>query len=476
MKYISTRGDKKKKLFSEILLEGLAPDGGLYMPEVYPIFTEQDLNKWRKLSYSDLAYEVFKKFEVDIPDKVLKDICKKSYSEKVFKYSRNKNFNKKIAPVIELEKNLYLQELSNGPTLAFKDMAMQFLGNIFEYVLEKKKQNLNILGATSGDTGSAAEYALRGKKRIKVFMLSPNGKMSAFQRAQMYSLMDENIFNLAVNGLFDDAQDVVKEVSMDSQFKKKYKIGAVNSINWARILAQVIYYVQGYLEVTKNNSEKVSFCVPTGNFGNICAGHIAKMCGLPVAELILATNENDVLSEFFKTGKYRPRSSNETYITSSPSMDISKASNFERFIFDLFGRSGKKVNELFTKLSKDGYFDISNTKEFKELSKFSFKTDSSTHVDRLNNIKYVYGAYKIFIDTHTADALKVALDLRSKNTKTIILETAQAVKFEGVVNQAIGKKVTRHTDFADIESAMQKTFVCNPDANLIKEFIKTNQK
>jgi len=474
MKYISTRGEKKGKKFTDILLEGLATDGGLYMPEKYPQFTDVEIAKWRKLSYSRLAFEVRKKFEVDIPDKDLQKICEKSYNTNVFKFSRNKTLNKDITPTLKLDENLYLQELSNGPTLAFKDMAMQLLGNLFEYVLAKKKKKLNILGATSGDTGSAAEYALRGKKNVNIFMLSPNGKMSPFQRAQMYSLQDENIFNIAVNGLFDDAQDVVKEVSMDKKFKEKYKIGAVNSINWARVLAQVIYYVKGYLSVTKDYTEKINFVVPTGNFGNICAGHVAKMCGLPIDKLILATNENDVLDEFFKTGVYRPRKSSETFITSSPSMDISKASNFERFIFDLFNRNAKQVAKLFKEVNEKGFFDISTTSEFKNVEKFNFISGKSTHADRLSTIKYVLDENKLFIDTHTADAFKVGIELQGKNTKTIILETAQAAKFEEVVKEATGKNVPRPKELEGIESKIQKVYIANPDVSVIKEFIVKN--
>lgn len=474
MKYISTRGEKRGKKFTDILLEGLASDGGLYMPEKYPQFTDSELNKWRKLSYSELAFEVLKKFEVDIRDADLKKICDKSYNANVFKFSRNKKLNKEITPTLKLEENLYLQELSNGPTLAFKDMAMQLLGNLFEYVLNKKKKKLNILGATSGDTGSAAEYALRGKKNVNVFMLSPNGKMSAFQRAQMYSLQDENIFNIAVNGLFDDAQDVVKAVSMDKKFKDKYKIGAVNSINWARVLAQVIYYVKGYSLVTKGNSEKVNFVVPTGNFGNICAGHVARMCGLPIEKLILATNENDVLDEFFKTGIYRPRKSSETFITSSPSMDISKASNFERFIFDLFNRNAKQVARLFKEVNEKGFFDISGTSEFKNIGKYNFRSGKSTHADRLRTIKEVKDKYKILIDTHTADAFKVGIELQEKNIKTIILETAQAIKFEEVVKEATGQNVPRPKELVGIENKMQKVYIANPDVKVIKDFILKN--
>jgi threonine synthase len=240
-------------------------------------------------------------------------------------------------------------------------MAMQLLGNLFEYVLDKRGESINILGATSGDTGSAAEYAMRGKHNVKVFMLSPDGKMSAFQRAQMYSLQDANIFNIAVTGLFDDAQDIVKAVSNDAAFKAKYKIGAVNSINWARVAAQIVYYFQGYFLATESNDEQVAFTVPSGNFGNICAGHIARQMGLPIAKLVLATNENDVLDEFFRTGVYRPRNTAETSITSSPSMDISKASNFERFVFDLVGRDPAVVRELWAKVDKGEAFDLSAT-------------------------------------------------------------------------------------------------------------------
>lgn len=474
MKYISTRGNGGRKEFTEILLEGLSKDGGLYLPEWYPKFSDKDLNSWRKLDYNELVFEILKKFEVDIPDKDLKIICQKSYSKDIFKNSRNKIKSKKISPLVKLEKKLYLQELSNGPTLAFKDMAMQFLGNVFEYVLQRKKLKLNILGATSGDTGSAAEYAMLGKNNIKVFMLSPKDKMSPFQRAQMYSLQDKNIFNIAVEGLFDDAQDVVKKVSMDKGFKKKYNIGAVNSINWARILAQVVYYVKGYLEATKNSGERITFSVPTGNFGNICAGHVARMCGLPIENLILATNENNVLDEFFKTGIYRPRKSSKTYITSSPSMDISKASNFERFIFDLLNKDSKKVKSLMNEITIKGFFDISKTKEFQNISQFGIITGKSNHKDRLRIIKFVNKKYKIFIDTHTADAFKVGLENQDESTKMIILETAQALKFENTVFEALGKKITKNKNFENLENLIQKVYFSKPEEKSIKEFIKNN--
>ncbi len=366
MRYLSTRGNSPTQSFCDILLGGLAPDGGLYLPESYPLVTRTELDAWRQLSYAELAFAILSKFIDDIPPADLKAICDKTYTAEVYCNARPGDNAAEITPVHWLEKengkgSLGLLELSNGPTLAFKDMAMQLLGNLFEYVLAKRGEEINILGATSGDTGSAAEYAMRGKNGVRVFMLSPHGRMSAFQRAQMYSLQDPNIFNIAVTGMFDDAQDIVKAVSNDHAFKAKYKIGAVNSINWGRVAAQIVYYFKGYFAATGgatgSNDEQVAFCVPSGNFGNICAGHIARMMGLPVAKLILATNENDVLDEFFRTGVYRPRGTAETHTTSSPSMDISKASNFERFVFDLVSRDGAKVRELWAKVDAEAVLD-----------------------------------------------------------------------------------------------------------------------
>ena len=297
MKYISTRGQSPAQTFSQILLGGLAPDGGLYLPETYPQLSDADLTAMRNMSYADLAFAILSRFVDDIPAPDLKAIIDKTYRPDVYAYTRPSQQASDITPTLKLEDDLYLLSLSNGPTLAFKDMAMQLLGNLFEYVLSREGKTTNILGATSGDTGSAAEYAMRGKKGIRVFMLSPHKKMSRFQAAQMFSLHDDNIYNIAVNGVFDDCQDVVKAVSNDAIFKAQYKIGAVNSINWGRIVAQVVYYFKGYFAVTDNNAQKVSFSVPSGNFGNVCAGHIARMMGLPIDQLVVATNENDVLDE-----------------------------------------------------------------------------------------------------------------------------------------------------------------------------------
>ena len=474
MKYISTRGNAPAKTFTEILLGGLAPDGGLYLPEQYPQVTRAELDAWRNLSYADLAFAVLSKFATDIPAADLKAIVSKTYTAEVYSNGRVDSNAKDITPLRKLSEGVYLQELSNGPTLAFKDMAMQLLGNLFEYALAKDHAELNILGATSGDTGSAAEYAMRGKRGIRVFMLSPNGKMSSFQRAQMYSLQDPNIFNIAVNGMFDDAQDLVKAVSNDHAFKAAHKIGTVNSINWGRVSAQIVYYFKGYFAATKSNDEQVAFSVPSGNFGNICAGHIARMMGLPIGQLILATNENDVLDEFFRTGVYRPRGTDHTYETSSPSMDISKASNFERFVFDLVGRDGAKVREFWSKVDAGGSFDIKDTEYWHNLSKFHFSSGKSTHQNRLTTIREVWEEYGVMIDTHTADGLKVGLEQRRPSLPLICLETALPAKFAETIQEALGRQPERPAALEGIEDLPQRCEVMDADVATLKAFISSN--
>lgn len=483
MQYVSTRAQDKngaKRSFSQILLEGLAPDGGLYMPDSYPSVTKAELDSWRSLSYAGLAFEILKKFADDIPAADLKALIEKTYTTEVYQNVRPGDSRDAITPLRLLEekdgKKLMLLGLSNGPTLAFKDMAMQMLGNLFEYELNRKNAELNILGATSGDTGSAAEYAMRGKKGIRVFMLSPHQKMSAFQTAQMFSLQDPNIFNIAIKGVFDDCQDIVKAVSNDLDYKARQKIGTVNSINWARVVAQVIYYFRAYLLATNNSEQKVSFTVPSGNFGNVCAGHIARMMGLPIDRLVVATNENDVLDEFFRTGIYRVRKSAETWHTSSPSMDISKASNFERFVYDLLGKDSVRVNELFKQIESKGFFDLSGKPgsdgdEFSQVSSFGFESGKSTHADRLETIRFVQKAYGIMIDTHTADGLKVAREHQQQGVPMIVLETAQAAKFNETIFEALGRNSDRPAGFDKIEDLPQRFTVMPADAEKVKEFI-----
>jgi len=416
--------------------------------------------------YAELAFEVLSLYIDDIPAADLKALCHKTYTVEVFGAP-------KIVPLRPLEKGIWLEALSNGPTLAFKDMAMQLLGNLFEYELARRGETLNILGATSGDTGSAAEYAMRGKKGVRVFMTSPAGRMSPFQQAQMFSLMDDNIFNIAVDGVFDDCQDMVKAVSNDLAFKRKYKIGTVNSINWARLLAQVVYYFAGYFQATQTNNEKVSFTVPSGNFGNICAGHVARMMGLPIARLVVATNENDVLDEFFRTGVYRVRGSADTFETSSPSMDISKASNFERFVFDLLGRNATLTQSYFgDALNRVGFFDLEAHPAFSQAStRYGFSSGKSTHADRLATIKDCWERRAMMIDTHTADAVRVAREHVKPGVPMIVLETALPIKFAETIVEATGREPDRPAKFVGIEDLPKRVVSMPADVQAIKTFI-----
>jgi len=450
VRYVSTRGGAQPQRFSDILLEGLAPDGGLYVPESYP---RADLAAWRGLGYPDLAAAILKLFMDDVPG--LDALVKKTYTREVFG-------SDEIVPVRALEPGLHLLGLSNGPTLAFKDMALQLLGNLFEQVLGARQARLNILGATSGDTGSAAEHAMRGKEGIHVFMLSPLGRMSAFQAAQMYALQDANIHNLAVRGVFDQCQDLVKQVNADAAFKARWRIGAVNSINWARVAAQVVYYFWGYFRVTRSDGEPVDFAVPSGNFGNIHAGYVARAMGLPVGRLVLATNENDVLDEYFRSGRYRARRAAQA--TSSPSMDISRASNFERYAFDLVGRDGARVRALWAALDESG--------EFRLPPGPGFASGLSTHADRVATIRSVHAKYGVTIDPHTADGVKVGLAQRRAGVPLVCLETALPVKFAATIREALGREPERPRGFEGLEERPQRVAVIEPDAGALKRHIE----
>ena len=454
MRYVSTRGGAAPQRFTDILLEGLAPDGGLYVPAEFP---SVDLASLRGLSYPELAANLLRHFADDVPD--LEAIVRRTYTKEIFR-------SEEITPLKTLEPGLHLLGLSDGPSLAFKDVALQFIGNLFESVLQKKNSFLNVLGATSGDTGSAAEYALRGRKSIQVFMLSPRGRMSEFQAAQMYALQDANIHNLAVEGVFDQCQDVVKAVNADAAFKSRYRIGAVNSINWARVAAQVVYYFKGFFSATRSNSEEISFSVPSGNFGNIYAGYVARRMGLPIRRLILATNENDVLDEFFRTGAYRVRTG--VTATSSPSMDISKASNFERYAYDLLGRDGKKTAALWKELEKRGQIRLGGHS--------GFASGKSTHADRLATIKSVYSKYGVIIDPHTADGVKVGLAHREAGVPLVCMETAQPAKFAATIREAIGLEPERPAAFRDIEKRPQRFAVVPPDAVAVKSHIEKHSR
>jgi threonine synthase len=468
VKYLSTRGEARRRGFAEILLEGLAPDGGLYVPERYPRVDAKTLARWRTLSYQELAVAVMSLFIDDIEAADLRALVARSYRADVFGDPR-------ITPLRPLEPGVFVLGLSNGPTLAFKDVAMQFLGNAFEHELARRGRTLNVLGATSGDTGSAAEHALAGKRGIQVFMLSPKGRMSPFQQAQMFSLQEENIHNIAVEGVFDDCQDLVKAVSADLAFKERHAIGTVNSINWARLLAQVVYYFSGYFQATQGDEQEVDFAVPTGNFGNICAGHVARSMGLPIRRLVLATNENDVLDEFFRTGTYRVRAAAETHETSSPSMDISKASNFERFVFDALGRDAKRTRELFAEVETRRVFTLAPA-ERERIGAFGFVSGRSTSEDRLATIGDVHRAFGEIIDPHTADALKVARERRDAATPMIVLETALAAKFNATIRAAIGCDAPRPEWLAGLEELPQRVKTMPADVERLKAFIAENDR
>ncbi|MDR1441215.1 MAG: threonine synthase [Bifidobacteriaceae bacterium] len=468
VRYVSTRSTAPSgATFSEILLSGLAPDGGLYLPERYPSADQATLDRWRDLlanhGYARLAAEILGLFATEYPPEALRQLTDAAYTAEAFG-------DRRIAPVDRVgDTNLWIAHLSNGPTAAFKDMAMQLIGQLFEYELERRDTWLAVLGATSGDTGSAAEHALVGRERVKVAMLTPRGRMTPFQQAQMFSIDDPAIANLAVEGVFDDCQDLVKAVNLDADFKAKWHIGAVNSINWARVVAQVVYYFAAYFA---SGQERVSFAVPTGNFGNILAGHVAREMGLPVDRLILATNENNVLHEFFATGVYRPRRADQTVETSSPSMDISKASNFERFVADLLDRDGPQVAHLFGQaLVRDGYFDLSGTAAFAAANdRFGFISGTSTHASRLAVIGELWRARQVLVDPHTADAVHVALAADVPGP-VIVTETALPAKFAQTIEEATGSPPPVPERFRGLLSAPRHVTPLPNDAEVLKAWL-----
>jgi len=466
MRYVSTRGAwaGDPQPFSAILLEGLAPDGGLAVPLEYPALGLAELEGLASGGYRGTALAVLSRFVCDVAPADLEALIGRTYTAEVFGSDA-------IAPVTELEPGVHLLHVSNGPTLAFKDIALQLLGNLFEHVLAKTGATLNIVGATSGDTGSSAEYAMRGKRGIRVFMLSPKDRMSPFQQAQMYALDDPNIHNLAIDGVFDECQDIVKAISADADFKARYAIGTVNSINWARVAAQVVYYVSGYLAVAKRAGDPVDFAVPTGNFGNVLAGHVARSMGVPIRRLIVATNENDVLNEFFSLGRYRPRLAAETCATSSPSMDITKASNFERYVYDIVGRDPATVRLLWELVAREGGFDLCGTRHWPRVAASGFVSGVSTHADRMATIRETFERSGVIVDPHTADGLTVGLRRRDPDVPLVCIETALPAKFAATIREALGRDPDRPAAYADLESRPQRSHALAADVDLVKAYI-----
>jgi len=471
MSYESTRGDLEVT-FSDSVLWGLTPNGGLVVPKKLPKYSKKDLSNMSKMSYQELAFTILKDFVDDIPAKDLHALINKSYTNKLFNSTE-------ITPITKIGDGTYVLELFQGPTLAFKDIALQFLGNTFDYVLEKMKSTTNILTATSGDTGSAAIYGVQGKKRLRIFVLTPKDRMSKFQTAQMYSVIDPQVFNIAINGSFDDCQEMVKKLSEDTVFREKYHLGYMNSINWARVLAQIVYYAKGVFAVQKLNKlssdSKIDVSVPTGNFGDILAGYYAQKMGIPIGKLILATNENNVLDVFFKTGVYRVGKKENVVVTDSPSMDITSASNFERFIYEMVDRNPEIVKKLWTQVAQKGFFDISKTKYFERVKKSHLVSGFATKKDRKETIRSVYHNSGVVIDPHTANGVFVAKKYKRSNPM-LCLATASPIKFEEAIVEALGPiDLKRPKAFKDIEKKKQK-FVDMKRGDIVslKEFIAKN--
>lgn len=463
-KYVSTRGGVSPKSFLEVAMEGLAPDGGLFVPQVMP-----RIGHITGMSYDSVAFEVLKLLAPDIHPNVLWRMCKGVYTPEKFANAMDGDSAKDIVPLRLLgsKENLYLLRLSNGPTGAFKDIALQFLGAVFEYQLSQTGGSLNILGATSGDTGGAAIEAMLGRKGIKVFMLSPEDNMSKFQEAQMWGVSDPSVINFTVP-TFDDGQKLVKAVSADLDFKQKYSIGTINSINWVRVAAQVVYYVWAGIKL---NGLRNAFdvAVPTGNFGNICAAYIARLMGVPIRKFILVTNENDVLARFFQTGIYEPPKS--MVPTTSPSMDITNASNFERFVYYLLGSDGARVKSLWSELATTGRFDLSA--EMPRIKATDFVATSVNSQRGSNTIKSVYDRYGIVIDPHTATAMAAAMDFGTIGVPCVVAETAQPCKFDATIQAALGIPAPRPKAFVGMEERPVFRIPLTPIVHELKQRIRT---
>jgi len=460
MKYQSTRGQIRDIPFKQAVMMGLAEDGGLLLPESIPQLTPGDLDALSKLAYPELAFQVMSYFIEDIPAADLKSMIDRAYASFT---------HPDITPVIH-EDGLFILELFHGPTLAFKDVALQFLGNLFEYLLAETDDHMNILGATSGDTGSAAIYGVRGKKNINIFILHPSKKVSPVQELQMTTVTDANVFNLAIEGTFDDGQQIVKETFGDLDFKKKYALGAVNSINWARVLAQVVYYFYAWGQVRKKTgSHKVYFSVPTGNFGDIFAGYIAKRMGLPVEKLVLATNANNILSRFVNDGDY---SIGEVHPTHSPSMDIQNASNLERYLFYLLKEDSKELSSAMQQFSSTGKLSFT-TEQIAEINEI-FISASVDNEQTLETIKNFHEATGYVLDPHTATGVKAGKDFSGGEYPVICLATAHPAKFPDAVHQAIGKDPERPASLDGLESREKRCESIEAKTDTIKSYLAQN--
>lgn len=463
MQYLSTRGQVDHIPFTRAVLMGLAEDGGLLLPRTIPRIGAETLATWEKMEYTELAFEIMSRFIDDIPNSDLQQLIDKSYA--TFNHAD-------ITPLAHCG-DLHILELFHGPTLAFKDVALQFLGNLFEYLLEKNDSVLNILGATSGDTGSAAIYGVRGKERINIFILHPHQRVSPVQEKQMTTVLDDNVFNIAIKGSFDDGQAIVKRIFGNVDFKSEYNLGAINSINWARVLAQVVYYVYSCLHIKKHeNQSTVDFSVPTGNFGDIFAGYIAKKM-LPegtIRKLVLATNENDILSRFVNDGVY---STAEVKQTTSPSMDIQSASNFERYLYYLQDEEPERTRDIMEEFQTTGKIDLTSCQD--QVCR-DFDAKEATEEEVRETILHFYKEHNYILDPHTAVGVHAAREFQRQGVPMICLATAHPAKFPDAVESAIDRQPDIPKELQGILEQESRCELMESDANLIQDYLKTHAR
>ena len=455
MQYISTRNSKKIFSFKDVFLNALAPDGGLFIPKNIPIFSIEELNELKKLSYSELAVKIIIKFcSEEFRENELKEIIKKSY----------KNFRTNETVILKKYGDIHLLELFHGPTLAFKDIALQVIGNMYEKFLLNEKNKINIVVATSGDTGSAAINAIKGRNKLNIFVLHPQNKISEVQRKLMTTVKENNVFNIAVKGNFDDCQNLVKSMFIDYEFKNKINMSGVNSINWARIVVQIVYYFYAFFKI-EENGKKINFSVPTGNFGDVYAGYISKRMGLSINKLIVATNQNDILKRAINTGEYKIEDVVETI---SPSMDIQVASNFERLIFDVNLNDDLNVKEKMNKLKEQKFFRID--KNHLKNIKRDFISESLSEKETQNFIKDFYNKFKIILDPHTAVGCGVLKKISCEGIN-VVLATAHSCKFPEAINKVLGLKPNLPDELNYIMNAKENCEIISNNLDKIKNYI-----
>jgi len=458
MNYISTRGNIKPVCFTDAVMMGLASDGGLVLPERIPDISDA-VCQWKNLTYIDLAMEIMRLY-TDLPERDLEELLRKSYAT----FS-----DPEISPVVQVN-GVHILELFHGPTLAFKDIALQFLGNLFEYIMKRSGHSLNILAATSGDTGSAAICGVKGKKRISIFVMHPHGRISRTQERQMTSVPDENVFNIAVNGTFDDCQKIMKTIFSDLTFKDHYSLGSVNSINWARLLAQIVYYFYAAFRVMEETgADKIRFSVPTGNFGDILAGYMAARMGLPVGRLVLATNENDILARFFSSGNYRPGA---VHSTISPSMDIQVASNFERYLYYRTGENPARLRELMRTFVDSGQLSVQCRPG--EAVDSLFIAGAGNTGTTLSTIREWHNEHGYLLDPHTAVGVYVGSQHLDHNEPMICLATAHPAKFAEAIKDATNRDIAHHPAIDSLEDVPTRCDVVPASTAAVRKYLESH--